>query len=366
MTSFTLPGWLRELSRTSYSRSARATHRHRLRRRTPLRVEGLEDRKMMTVSMGPASMIQSTFDASGHPGNFEAVVLEGNDLVHYWRDNSAAGLPWHRAEVISTQATGQGSIVQDGNYLEVVVPQGANMVGYQLNESIAYSPWQKVATSFCTDAASPASLVKNSDGTLELAVLETHGPNGTNVPGLYAWKGTMVANPADPNTPTWAWKADTTTGPNGLITTKATGAASLIQSSAGGGKYEVVVQEGSSLEHLRAMNTLFDPNWMPMDAILATASGPATLIQTTQGSLPALEVVFQQGTNLVAYGEKLQSAGSSWKADGSPIPISSPTTGPASLIQSTFGTSAFTPSGLPSGPGNFELVVPEGNNLATL
>jgi hypothetical protein len=79
-----------------------------------------------------------------------------------------------------------------------------------------------------------------------------------------------------------------------------------------------------------------------------------------------LEVVFQQGTNLVAYGEKLQSAGSSWKADGSPIPISSPTTGPASLIQSTFGTSAFTPSGLPSGPGNFELVVPEGNNLATL
>lgn len=56
-------------------------------RRNPvhqLRLETLEDRLVPTAMYG----------------NFELVALEGQTLVHYWRDNSAADLPWQRAETI--------------------------------------------------------------------------------------------------------------------------------------------------------------------------------------------------------------------------------------------------------------------------
>ena len=171
MTSLSLPGLQRETSGTLFGRPARGTHRPRSCRRARLRLESLEDRRLMTVAMGPPSMIQSTFGTPSHLGNFEAVVLEGTDLVHYSRDNGANGLPWHRAEVITTQATGQGSIVQCGNDLEVVVPEGNNLVQFQLDETIPNSPWQQVAT-ICTDATGPASLIKLSNGTLEVAALE--------------------------------------------------------------------------------------------------------------------------------------------------------------------------------------------------
>lgn len=37
--------------------------------------------------------VQSAF---GQHGNFEMVVPEGERLAHYWRDNDAPGVPWHR------------------------------------------------------------------------------------------------------------------------------------------------------------------------------------------------------------------------------------------------------------------------------
>ena len=60
---------------------------------------------------GPGSMIQSDFGGSGH-GNFEAVLWNGNELVHWWHDNSNVQLPWQRGQTISTKATGPGSIIQ--------------------------------------------------------------------------------------------------------------------------------------------------------------------------------------------------------------------------------------------------------------
>jgi hypothetical protein len=68
---------------------------------------------------GPGCIIQSTFGTGDH-GNFEVVVLEGSELVHYWHDNNAPGSPWQRGAVISTRATGPGCIIQsdypDGRY----------------------------------------------------------------------------------------------------------------------------------------------------------------------------------------------------------------------------------------------------------
>jgi hypothetical protein len=61
--------------------------------------------------------------------NFEAVVLEGRDLWHWWRDNSVPGVSWQRGQrILTNQAAFPGSIIQSdfgsldhGNF-EVVVP----------------------------------------------------------------------------------------------------------------------------------------------------------------------------------------------------------------------------------------------------
>src|SRR5947209_5862712 len=72
------------------------------------------------------SLIQSDF--GGPHRNFEAVVLEGDRLVHWWRDNADPALPWRRGQVIVQGAMAAGGIIQSdfrsgdhGNF-EVVVP----------------------------------------------------------------------------------------------------------------------------------------------------------------------------------------------------------------------------------------------------
>ena len=60
---------------------------------------------------GPASIIQSDFGGGDH-GNFEVVALEGNELVHYFHDNSDVNLLWARGQVITRDATGPASIIQ--------------------------------------------------------------------------------------------------------------------------------------------------------------------------------------------------------------------------------------------------------------
>lgn len=95
---------------------------------------------------------------AGEQGNFEAIVLEGNQLVHYWRDNSNPNFVWRRGQVVSSQATGPGCLIQSdfrfgsaeqGNF-EVVVLEGTNLVHYWHDNSKAGSSWQRseVITSF--------------------------------------------------------------------------------------------------------------------------------------------------------------------------------------------------------------------------
>jgi hypothetical protein len=94
---------------------------------------------------GPGSIIQSSYSTPYAPGNFEVVVLEGNNLVHYYRDNSSKGKEaWRGGTVITSKATGPGTVIQSsystpnapGN-LEVIVPEGDNFVHYSRDDSAA-------------------------------------------------------------------------------------------------------------------------------------------------------------------------------------------------------------------------------------
>ncbi|MGB8996562.1 MAG: hypothetical protein WCC65_14815, partial [Pseudonocardiaceae bacterium] len=76
------------------------------------------------------SLIQSDFGGSRH-GNFEAVIVEGEQLWHWSRNNSDTHLPWIRGQRITgdqDDVVGPGCIIQStsstahhGNF-EVVVP----------------------------------------------------------------------------------------------------------------------------------------------------------------------------------------------------------------------------------------------------
>jgi hypothetical protein len=76
------------------------------------------------------SLIQSHFAGTGH-GNFEAVIVEGQQLWYWYRDNSDVQLPWIRGQRITSDqdnVAGPGCIIQStpttgqhGNF-EVIVP----------------------------------------------------------------------------------------------------------------------------------------------------------------------------------------------------------------------------------------------------
>jgi hypothetical protein len=61
------------------------------------------DGKPVTGVTGDPALIQSTY---GQQGNFEMIVPQGDDLVHYWRENDAPGYPWHRGATLPRPQAG--------------------------------------------------------------------------------------------------------------------------------------------------------------------------------------------------------------------------------------------------------------------
>jgi hypothetical protein len=78
-------------------------------------------------------------DFGGEHKNFEAVVLEGNTLQHWWRNNAEKAKPWQRAQrIVENRAAFPGSLIQSdfksgdhGNF-EVVVPLSNEQGGVEL------------------------------------------------------------------------------------------------------------------------------------------------------------------------------------------------------------------------------------------
>lgn len=103
-----------------------------------------------SLATGSGCIIQSSFGTPDAPGNFEVVVLEGKNLVHYFRDNTPNKQTWSRTAVITSSATGPGTIIQSsystpnapGNF-EVIVPEGSHYVHYYRDNSKSGFPWNK-------------------------------------------------------------------------------------------------------------------------------------------------------------------------------------------------------------------------------
>jgi hypothetical protein len=156
------------------------------------------------AATGPASLIESCFWADPlRPGNFDALVLEGNNLVQYWRDNSHPNLPWHRGVVVSAAATGPAPLIEScfwedprkpGNF-EALVLEGNNLVHYYRDNSDPNLTWHRGVV-VSAAATGPASLIEGSfwadprkPGNFEALVLE-----GDNL--VHYWRDN-----SDPNLP---------------------------------------------------------------------------------------------------------------------------------------------------------------------
>jgi hypothetical protein len=103
-----------------------------------------------TNATGPACMIVSAARSNTNdPGNFEALIPEGSNLVHYWRNNSDPSLPWAQSVIVSSASSGPASLAMggygDAGYpnFEALVQEGDTVYHYWRNNSDASLPWIK-------------------------------------------------------------------------------------------------------------------------------------------------------------------------------------------------------------------------------
>ena len=212
-------------------------------------------------AVGAATMIQSSYAAAGKPRNFDALALKGNSLWHYWRDNSLPNTPWKSDAVVSGTATGAGPLIQSsyglagrpGNF-EALVLEENNLVHYWRDNSTDGTPWKSDAV-VSRRATGAATMIQSSygaagkPGNFDALVLE-----GNNL--VHYWRDNSA-----PGTP---WKSDA------VVSTNATGPATLVQSgyAAAGkpGNFEALVFEGKTLQHYWRDNSAPGTPWHRDDA----------------------------------------------------------------------------------------------------
>ena len=211
----------------------------------------------------------------GQSKNFEAVIVEGLDIVHWWRDNSSPPqFSWHRGELVVSGVAGPGSIIQadlgsdELGSLEVVVPLMAD------------------------------------EGRLEL------------------WHFSRDSGAAEPR-----WQRAK------RITVGVDGPASLIQSTfrtGPHGHFEVVVPQEGSLVHYWISNVMGDEPWHRAQTITQSARGWACLVQGVvgQGVEKNFDLLVEEGRNsVVGYLHANQDVRLPWLrhqvvvADPSPTPL---------------------------------------------
>ncbi|MBP6389380.1 MAG: DUF4185 domain-containing protein [Flavobacteriales bacterium] len=288
---------------------------------------------------GPGWIIRSTYGLIHR--NFEVVVLQGQRLNHWWHDNTDVRTPWQCAQTISTQATGPGCIMQSdfgsghGNF-EVVVLEGHNLVHYFLVNSGGPATWQRAGI-ITAQATGPGCIIQSDFGSdhrnFEVVVLEGNE--------LVHYFRDNSGSPAQ-------WQRA------GVITDRATGPGCIIQSDFGSehGNFEVVVLEGNQLVHYFLDNYSGHTQWQRGRVITDHASGPGCIMQSDfkGGDHGNFEVVVPEGDQLAHYFHDNANLAGRWQRGHT---VARGITDAGCIIQSDFG----------SGHGNFEVVVPVGGRL---
>ena len=282
----------------------------------------------------PGAIIQDKTCTTTNPGDFHVLVLEGTNLVHYTKDNSKISNPWIHADpfIVSSRATGEASFIQGNlgaskNNFEAVVLEGSNLVHYYKDNSTPGNQWVETYT-ISTSASSAGCLIQSnlgapgSPGNLEVVVLE-----GNNLVHYYRDNSNLTA----PSASLWSPK------PTAIISTQAQSSASFIQvnlhlgphsgdDSPGPGNFELVVLEnGAFVQYSRDNSQAPTYPWSPNPpATIATTSefGQACLIQSQKSGQPdPLDVVLLAGNHgdsiLAQYSrESASNPTGAWKLEG--------------------------------------------------
>jgi len=281
---------------------------------------------LLPVSTSAGCLIQSDFTSGGH-GNFETVVLQGNDLVHYWHDNGNVKFTWVRGQVITHSATGPGCIIQSdfrsgqhGNF-EVVVPEGNNLVHYFHDNGNVPSPWRR-AQIVSTRSTGPATIIQSDfrsgpHGNFEVVVLE-----GTNLVHYFH-------DNSDVNSP---WRRGQ------LISSSASSPGTIIQSDfhdGDHGNFEVLVREGAALVHYFHENNNVNNPWRRGQTVSTTQGGPAVMIQSDfrSGDHGNFEVLTIEGNSLAHYFHDNGNVNNPWRRGQT---VTSAATSVGGFIQSDF------------------------------
>ena len=295
-------------------------------------------------------MIQSTPVGLSTPeGNFEMVVAQGGNMVHYWRDNNSQNFPWHQ-----------------GDYLLKESPQ--------MSESTAAT------------TVNGTGLLQSNQGNLEVVAWLHRKPNKA---GVFGGGGTaetdyLASFYRDATTQKWYGPIDIMV--DGQPVESVTGTPAFIQSlpsavgmfSSGKGNFEMVIPEGGSMVHYWRDNNSQNFPWHQGDYLLkespqmsestaATTVNGAGLLQSRQGNLEVVAWLHRKpnkagvfgggGTAETDYLASFYRDATTQKwygpieimVDGKPV---EGVTGAPAFIQSTSGKQ-----------GNFEMVVPEGGSL---
>ncbi|XUW93573.1 hypothetical protein OH764_36030 (plasmid) [Burkholderia sp. M6-3] len=238
-----------------------------------------------TRATGPGCIIQSNFQSVDDTNNYEVVVLEGSDLVHYWGYLQDGKLVWNRAGVITSSATGPGCIIQSsfgagdgddddhGNF-EVVVLEGTELAHYSKDNSDVNNAWGKAGV-ITTRAVAPGCIIQadfpfdQDEPNFEVVVLEDRG---------------LVHYYRDNSGSPWPWKG------GWVIDADATGPASFFQSDYRAsdddhGNFELIVPEGHELVAWYKDNS-GGLGWVrigPVTHAGHTATGPGCFFQSNYG-----------------------------------------------------------------------------------
>jgi len=186
----------------------------------------LVEREIVRGVTGNPALIQSTF---GRKGNFELLVPQRGELVHFWRNNDDPSLPWRRGAVL---CRGGSSFAKSRDRVVREILLDPEPIGVALLQSSLERP-----------------------GNLEAVVRMRTASRDSSVGG-----DTLVTFTFDSRALKWSGPTPIIVGRNPI--SGVTGNPAFLQSSFGRwGNFELLVPQGRVVMHYSRDNDTTNPEW---------------------------------------------------------------------------------------------------------